>query len=71
MGYGMSTCIFSKLLDLTAGPHGVVDIDVGWVQSITVEFFYLILCYTVALDVNCSSCNFTERNNLASADFTY
>ena len=35
----MSTCIFSKLLDLTAGPQGVVDIDVGWDQSITVEFF--------------------------------
>ena len=41
----MSTCIFSKLLDLTAGPQGVVDIDVGWVQSITVEFFYLFFLY--------------------------
>ena len=40
------------------------------VQSITVDFFYFILYYTVKLDLSCSSCNFTERNNLTSADVT-
>ena len=27
-------------------------------------FFYFILYYTVKLDSSCSSCSFTERNNL-------
>ena len=57
---------------------GVVDMDVGYkasdpsrqVQSITVEFFNFFLYYTVKLDLSCSSCNFTERNNLTSADVT-
>ena len=39
------------------------------VQSIPVLFIYLvILYYTVKLELRCSSCNFSERNNLASAD---
>ena len=44
--------------------------QVNRVQSITVDFFYFILYYTVKLDLSCSSCNFTERKNLTSADFT-
>ena len=40
-------------------------------RSIPVLFIYLILYYTVNLDLNCSSGNLTERNKLASADVMY
>ena len=40
-------------------------------RSIPVLFIYLILYYTVRLDLNCSSGNLTERNKLASADVMY
>ena len=40
------------------------------VQSFPVLFIDLILYYTVKLDLSCSSCNFTEGNNLTSADVT-
>ena len=54
---------------------GVVDMDVGYETNRTraksnshaVLFIYLILYYTVKsvkLDVSCSLCNFTERDNL-------
>ena len=39
-------------------------------QSFPVLFINLILYYTVKLDLSCSSCNFTEGNNLTSADVT-
>ena len=40
------------------------------VQNFPVLFIDLILYYTVKLDLSCSSCNFTKRNNLTSADVT-
>ena len=39
-------------------------------QSIPVLFIYLISYFTVKLELSCSSYNFSERNNLASADVT-
>ena len=36
------------------------------VYGVSIFFIY----YTVKLNLSCSTCNFTERNNLLSADVT-
>ena len=53
----------------------VANMDVGFEAGdsghyIPVRFIYFILYYTVKLALSCSSFNFTERNNLASANVT-
>ena len=49
--------------------------DVGYKASDTgskhhtgVFLFHFYITLTVKLDLSCSSCNFTERNNLTSLD---
>ena len=48
----------------------MVDMNDSGSKFFPVLFINLILYYTVKLDLSCSSCNFTEGNNLTSADVT-